>query len=103
MEHAAGGDLGALIKQQARSTRPFTEDFILLAFVQITLALSHVHARGFLHRDVKPSNVFLLGHDNIVKLGDFGLAKMVHATDNIAETTVGTPCYRSPGTLQSLY
>eukprot|EP00892_Ulva_mutabilis_P012895 jgi/Ulvmu1/9979/UM059_0028.1 len=96
MEHATGGDLAALIKQRACQRRPFNEDFILLVFVQVMLAVSHVHARGYLHRDVKASNVFLMGHDNIVKLGDFGLAKPTQAPHNLAETTVGTPCYCSP-------
>lgn len=98
MEHAAGGDLGGLIQRRASQKQTFSEDFILLTFVQVTLALSHVHERGFLHRDIKSSNVLLLGHDNIVKLGDFGLATMVQpAKNHQASTIVGTPCYRSPG------
>lgn len=98
MENAAGGDLGGLIQQRASQRKHFSEEFVLLTFVQITLALSYVHARGFLHRDIKSSNVFLLGHDNIVKLGDFGLATMVDTTNGrLSNTPVGTPCYRSPG------
>ena len=44
-------------------------------FVQITLALKHIHDRKILHRDLKTQNVFLtLGR--VVKLGDFGIAKV---------------------------
>jgi NIMA (never in mitosis gene a)-related kinase len=47
-----------------------------------------------LHRDLKPENIFL-GTDNTVKLGDFGLSKLMNSHD-FASTYVGTPFYMSP-------
>ena len=47
-----------------------------------------------LHRDLKPENIFL-GNDNAVKLGDFGLSKLMRSHD-FASTYVGTPFYMSP-------
>ena len=47
-----------------------------------------------LHRDLKPENIFL-GCDNTVKLGDFGLSKLMQSHD-FASTYVGTPFYMSP-------
>ncbi len=47
-----------------------------------------------LHRDLKPENIFL-DEDNTVKLGDFGLSKLMQSND-FAHTYVGTPYYMSP-------
>ena len=47
-----------------------------------------------MHRDIKPANVFLDGEGQ-VKLGDFGLARILHNT-SLAKTFVGTPYYMSP-------
>ena len=66
-------------------------------FVQLALALQHVHERGVLHRDLKTSNVFVAGASAHVKLGDFGVAKAIGADDAaLAATCVGTPYYMPP-------
>lgn len=96
MEYAEGGDLASIIQQRADTKRYFSEDQILLWFIQVCLALWHVHRRGFLHRDLKSQNVFL-ARSNVVKLGDFGIARMLGGTGEMASTAVGTPYYLSPG------
>lgn len=74
------------------------EDIIWKLFTQLTLALYECHRRPagkILHRDIKPGNVFLDAEQN-VKLGDFGLAKIMGEDSVYANTHVGTPYYMSP-------
>lgn len=95
-EYASGGDLHQLIEKR-KSTRAglFTESEVLDLFVQICLAIKHVHDRKILHRDIKSKNVFL-ADGSIVKLGDFGIAKVLRHTLDCAKTALGTPYYLSP-------
>lgn len=73
----------------------FQEDQILDWFVQICLALKHVHDRKILHRDIKSQNIFLT-KDGTVQLGDFGIARVLNSTVELARTCIGTPYYLSP-------
>jgi len=58
--------------------------------VQVCLAMKHIHDRKVLHRDLKSHNIFLT-KSNMVKLGDFGIAKMLTNTHQLVKTMVGTP------------
>jgi NIMA (never in mitosis gene a)-related kinase len=93
MEYVNGGDLEQKIEK--REKQPFTEDEILFTFVQILLALAYLHKQHILHRDLKPQNVFLT-REGIVKLGDFGVAKALEHTTDLAQTVTGTPYYLAP-------
>jgi len=76
------------------------EALILNWFTQICLAIKHCHDRKILHRDLKAQNIFLTEND-IVKLGDFGIAKVLKNTVEHAVTIVGTPYYLSPEIIQN--
>jgi len=95
MDYCEGGDLYTVIREHAQKGRYFSEDLILNWFVQICLALKHVHDRKILHRDIKSQNIFLTKGNN-VKLGDFGIAKILKNTVDLAKTCIGTPYYLSP-------
>ncbi|NXE25950.1 NEK2 kinase, partial [Ardeotis kori] len=94
MEYCDGGDLASLIAKCY-----LEESFVLRVLTQLTLALKECHRRSdggvTVHRDLKPANVFLDGKQN-VKLGDFGLARILHHDTSFAKTFVGTPYYMSP-------
>jgi NIMA (never in mitosis gene a)-related kinase len=98
MDYADGGDVSTQIKNQRG--RYFTEAQVLDWFVQVCLAMKHVHDRKVLHRDIKSQNVFLT-KAGIVKLGDFGIARVLSNTREIARTMVGTPYYLSPELVQN--
>ncbi|XP_030124949.3 serine/threonine-protein kinase Nek2 isoform X2 [Taeniopygia guttata] len=99
MEYCDGGDLASLIAKCAKERHFLDESFILRVLTQLTLALRECHRRSdgavTVHRDLKPANVFLDSKQN-VKLGDFGLARILHHNTSFATTFVGTPYYMSP-------
>ncbi|XP_076872459.1 serine/threonine-protein kinase Nek1 isoform X2 [Brachyhypopomus gauderio] len=93
MDYCEGGDLFKKINNQKGVL--FPEDQILDWFVQICLALKHVHDRKILHRDIKSQNIFLT-KDGTIQLGDFGIARVLNSTVELARTCIGTPYYLSP-------
>ena len=101
-EYADGGDLDGRIK--AMSSRGgagsgsgahyFPEQQILEWFVQICLAVKHIHDRKIIHRDLKAENIFLKRDPktgaSICLLGDFGISKSMASTMANAITRIGT-------------
>lgn len=74
------------------------EDFVWKVLTEVAIALYVLHSRKFphgtiLHRDLKPGNIFL-DSNHTVKLGDFGLARMLKDSNDYAKTHVGTPVKR---------
>jgi NIMA (never in mitosis gene a)-related kinase len=95
MEFADGGDLSAAIKERQPESKHFPEVEALRMFTQCCLALQHCHSRHILHRDLKSQNIFLT-KSGTVKLGDFGIAKVLDHTQAEAMTLIGTPVYLAP-------
>jgi hypothetical protein len=85
-----------LVKGESADTHTFQsmEDVARLG-VAVAEALAYAHRCGILHRDVKPSNIFI-GDSGMVKLGDFGLACLV--SDGVMDTS-GTKRYMAPEVL----
>jgi serine/threonine protein kinase len=68
------------------------------AILAVCSALQYAHERGVLHRDIKPTNV-LVADDGLVKVTDFGIAKVLGGTESMATRTgfvIGTPSYMAP-------
>lgn len=107
MDYADGGDLQGRIKDKYKQKDKnggqlsyWSEEHVLNWFTQICLSLKHVHDRKILHRDLKSQNIFLTKND-MIKLGDFGIARVLSDTRSKAKTVVGTPYYLSPEIIQS--
>uniref|UniRef100_A0A7N6AQA8 non-specific serine/threonine protein kinase n=1 Tax=Anabas testudineus TaxID=64144 RepID=A0A7N6AQA8_ANATE len=93
LEYCNGGNLYDKINQQRGKL--FTEEVVIWYLYQIASAVAHIHKAGILHRDIKTLNIFLTKTD-LIKLGDYGLAKKLDSEFSMAETCVGTPYYMSP-------
>eukprot|EP00002_Diphylleia_rotans_P024352 TRINITY_DN4804_c0_g1_i1.p1 TRINITY_DN4804_c0_g1~~TRINITY_DN4804_c0_g1_i1.p1 ORF type:complete len:447 (+),score=79.45 TRINITY_DN4804_c0_g1_i1:702-2042(+) len=95
MEFASAGDLHARIKKRksARPLKRYSEDLIWSALIQISLGIKALHSLNIIHRDIKSSNIFISG-SNDLKIGDLGVSKLMEA--DLARTMIGTPYYQSP-------
>jgi tRNA A-37 threonylcarbamoyl transferase component Bud32 len=96
MQLIAGRSLGAVLDEARTAGRLPGAKTVAGWGVQAAEALAHAHARGVVHRDVKPSNL-LLDAEGTVWLTDFGLARRSdEATLTTAGVLLGTPRYMSP-------
>ncbi|KAJ9532988.1 hypothetical protein QJQ45_018070, partial [Haematococcus lacustris] len=89
------GDLFTRISKRRAANQFFSEHEIMDMFVQIASSLQYIHSKRILHRDLKTQNIFL-SKGNIIKLGDFGISKVLEKTDQFATTVTGTPYYMAP-------
>ncbi len=89
---------GPTLKEVMTQGRPVTFDEIAEIIAQVAEALDYAHARGIVHRDVKPANIIVCGTDPKVKITDFGIAKIASSVANLTTTGqfLGTPNYMAP-------
>ena len=95
MELLEGKSLTGYIKQKGK----LKKNEAIKIFKQTLNAFEFAHNKGVVHRDVKPSNIFIeTGKNNNVKILDFGIAKLLDSNDNDTNTgaQMGTPIYMSP-------
>ena len=78
----------------------FKEEEVLDIIAQVVRAIHHIHELQVLHRDIKLSNLFLK-EDGRVKLGDFGIAKVLTDKSKKAKSIVGSPYYLAPEIIQA--
>src|SRR5687767_15126094 len=93
MEWLEGEDLASRLK-----AGPLTVPSALALVERAAEALGKAHAQGVVHRDVKPSNLFIVGGEvDRVKVLDFGIARLRHPVDVTGTgTRIGTPTYMAP-------
>ena len=78
----------------------FDENTLIDWFMQTCLALLYIHSKNILHRDIRPSNIFLM-KQNYVKLGYFGVAKSLTPGLKYTKTRVSMPQYSAPEILNN--
>ena len=89
------GDLFGYIKFYKVRGSKIEEKIIWIIFIQLSLGLNYLHQKKILHRDIKTKNIFIK-NNLTVKIGDFGIAKILNSTSSYAHTFIGTPYYISP-------
>ena len=89
LEYLPGGDMFALTR-----TRPLSIQRALHYLEQVCSGLAHAHKCGVIHRDIKPQNLLLTADKEIVKIADFGVARLDNSEGAI--TRVGTNIYSAP-------
>jgi eukaryotic-like serine/threonine-protein kinase len=88
----------------------FSEEEALYYFTMLLITLEYLHLKGTIHRDFKPSNIFIQKYDgdiNILKVGDFGISKadIESIKKTITATLKGltTPAYKAPEVIRGNY
>jgi serine/threonine-protein kinase len=91
MEFAAGNSLKSVLDERHRL--PPAEAVAILE--QVLAGLAYSHARGVVHRDIKPGNIIITGGGQ-VKIADFGIARVESSSMTSVGTIMGTPAYMPP-------
>jgi predicted Ser/Thr protein kinase len=96
MQFIEGRSLDQVLAQHADQSQRIAAETVAQWGLQAAEALAHAHARGVIHRDVKPSNL-ILDDEGRIWLTDFGLAKRIDdVTLSMTGALLGTPRYMSP-------
>ena len=103
MEYLDGQDLGVLLNERQTLPLPWATELIL----QTCEALAEAHSLGIVHRDVKPTNLFVTWRPDgtaLIKVLDFGISKSPMGTEmhlTQTQSLLGTPAYMSPEQMRS--
>jgi serine/threonine-protein kinase len=96
MELLKGKDLVPFTKQG--NTLPIEKVVSIVA--RVADALGYAHRQNVVHRDVKPANVMYEPESDVVKVTDFGIARITDSSKTKTGMVLGTPSYMSPEQLQ---
>jgi CHASE2 domain-containing sensor protein len=95
MEYLSGYTLESFIQKK----KELNYRIVAKILMQVCAALNYAHQRGIVHRDIKPANIMLL-EDFVVKVMDFGIARLQTSSLTQKDVTLGTPHYISPEQLE---
>ena len=91
MEYLEGEDLEKYTRKENLLPVPKVIDYV----ASISEALDYAHQKGIVHRDIKPANIMLL-KNGVVKITDFGIARITATSQTQTGVVKGTPYYMSP-------
>ena len=95
MEYAPGGALADKLQELRNQGKRISNEQLISWLSQILIALMVMHSKHILHRDLKTQNLFL-SKDNIIKVGDLGIAKSLNSSMEMAQSVAGTPYNMAP-------
>ncbi|HET8721232.1 MAG TPA: serine/threonine-protein kinase [Nitrospira sp.] len=86
---------GQSLKDWSRKPNLMPLADVVATLASVADALDYAHQQGVVHRDVKPANI-MITKDRLVKVMDFGIAKMASSSKTQTDVVLGTPTYMSP-------
>jgi len=86
---------GITLKDRSRKPNLLPVQKAISILATVAEAMDYAHQQGVVHRDIKPANI-MLTNDDVVKVMDFGIAKMATSTKTQTNIVMGTPTYMSP-------
>lgn len=89
LEYCDSGDLRNILK------KPIREKYAQFYFTQLVNGLKYLEKKNIIHRDIKPKNILLTDNRKLLKIADFGFAKIA-STGTLYDTICGSPLYMAP-------
>jgi predicted Ser/Thr protein kinase len=86
---------GQSLKEWSRKPNLMSLPDVVQTLATVADALDYAHQQGVVHRDIKPANI-MITKDQVVKVMDFGIAKMASSSKTQTDVVLGTPTYMSP-------
>ncbi len=86
---------GTTLQQWSRKPNLQPLEKVISILATVAEAMDYAHQQGVVHRDIKPANI-MLTTDEVVKIMDFGIAKMATSSKTQTNIVLGTPMYMSP-------
>ena len=96
MEYVSGETLAEIIGRRAQ----LTADRKVALIRQLCAGLSYAHQAGIVHRDIKPANLMVSREGGLLKILDFGIARLAEGSGTMVGMVLGTPAYMSPEQIQ---
>ncbi len=96
MEYVSGETLAEIIGRRAQ----LTADRKVALIQQLCAGLSYAHQAGIVHRDIKPANLMVSREGGLLKILDFGIARLAEGSGTMVGMVLGTPAYMSPEQIQ---